>query len=575
MKNKDNIFKKFIIMLSIIITIFIFWGFKCYFSNSKNIKMFQNKTNLLLKKITDSHLIDQKDEYTIFFSISDIESRAIVFNETDSSFDIAWTNGCKKIKRFLKKNNYAPLWRKVDIINNLEKLSNEDLKYQLLSSKSGYFHNGIILDNNYDTAYLAAELNGTDSINYKDGSIKVLNLNKYLKESKRKQIKNSNHTYQIFQTDSWFCDDKNNVYTLINEELTYGRRKIFNTGKKYILNIIKNSTNYLINQFQDDGSFIYGIYPQYNEIINDYNILRHAGTVWSLICSYKIAPDENLANTIEKSISYLIKQIKYLNKSNAFVLEEKNNELKLGGASLTVIVLTEYMDTFKTNKYKDICLKLGNGILSMLNKKTGKFCHVLNEDGSLKDMTRTIYYDGEATFALCKLYGLNKDKKWLDATLASINYFIKNNYEDYCSQWIAYSLNEITKYKNDAKLYSFALKNLRNNINKLKNITISPTYFEFLGNIYQIYLKSKDNNIKIKYSQNDINQLIYLIDYRLDRLLDNYFYPEYAMYMKKPKNILNAFMIRNNNYRVRIDDVQHSIGGLYLYYQNYDSLINN
>ena len=83
-----------------------------------------------------------------------------------------------------------------------------------------------------------------------------------------------------------------------------------------------------------------------------------------------------------------------------------------------------------------------------------------------------------------------------------------------------------------------------------------------------------DKNFNIKYSKEDLKQLTFLINYRLERLLDNYFYPENAMYMKSPKTILNAFMLKEHNYRIRIDDVQHSIGGLYLYYQNYDSLIN-
>ena len=60
---------------------------------------------------------------------------------------------------------------------------------------------------------------------------------------------------------------------------------------------------------------------------------------------------------------------------------------------------------------------------------------------------------------------------------------------------------------------------------------------------------------------------------RADRQLNGYFFPEYAMYMKNPQRILDTFMVRHDGYRVRIDDVQHNIGGYYLYCVNYDKLV--
>ena len=55
--------------------------------------------------------------------------------------------------------------------------------------------------------------------------------------------------------------------------------------------------------------------------------------------------------------------------------------------------------------------------------------------------------------------------------------------------------------------------------------------------------------------------------------LDEYFYPEVAMYMEKPRAIWGAFMVREDSCRVRIDDVQNNIGGYYLYHENYEKLV--
>ena len=71
----------------------------------------------------------------------------------------------------------------------------------------------------------------------------------------------------------------------------------------------------------------------------------------------------------------------------------------------------------------------------------------------------------------------------------------------------------------------------------------------------------------------DLQMFLDTIYTRADRQLNGYFYPEYAMYMDNPRRILDTFMVRHDGYRVRIDDVQHNIGGYYLYYKNYEKMV--
>ena len=53
----------------------------------------------------------------------------------------------------------------------------------------------------------------------------------------------------------------------------------------------------------------------------------------------------------------------------------------------------------------------------------------------------------------------------------------------------------------------------------------------------------------------------------------NYFmFPEYAMYFRNPQTVLNSFAIREDNFRIRIDDIQHFMGGYYIYWKNYDRI---
>ena len=53
----------------------------------------------------------------------------------------------------------------------------------------------------------------------------------------------------------------------------------------------------------------------------------------------------------------------------------------------------------------------------------------------------------------------------------------------------------------------------------------------------------------------------------------NYFIqPEQAMYFSNPRLVLYSHVVREDNFRIRIDDIQHFMGGYYLYWKNYETV---
>ncbi len=315
------------------------------------------------------------------------------------------------------------------------------------------------------------------------------------------------------------------------------------------------------------------MYPRFDNEIENYNIVRHASTIWSLLCRYRIAPSQELAEHIDQTVGYLLSQIVYKDEDTAYLYEEKDDEIKLGGCGVAVVALTEYMDLFQTDVHREVCRKLGNGILTMLDQESGVYQHVLNGDFSLKEEMRTVYYDGEATFALCRLYGLTGEQKWLDAAESAVEHFIRADYTQYKDHWVAYSMAEITRYVTDRPdYYVFALDNVqRNQAEIYARDTTYHTYLELLMATFELYDRLVQSGADVKgFDQEAFLKTIYA---RADRMLNGYFYPEYAMYMADPQRIVDTFMVRHDGFRVRIDDVQHNIGGYYLYYKNYDKLV--
>lgn len=543
--------------------------------------LYDEKAGLVREKVIADDISGEMAPGTparvVFISVCDGTERAKVFTGTGADSEAAFDDANEQARAYVETYQFNPLWVKADIVNSSQLLSSDEFSVELRHWRHEFFRSGISFDMNFRTALLEAELNGAKILDYEEECVDFTYLNTYLKKAERTPLTSLPDNYVVFTCDGWFCDDDSTVYELNNSGYEYGRRDIDTIDKDFAEEVITNASGFLIDQVNADGSFVYGIYPRFDRDIDNYNIVRHASTLWSLICQFKMTGDPELMPVIDRAVDYMVNNyIVYSNDNTAYLLEKKSNEIKLGGCGVAVIALTEYMDTFKTSKYEDLCVALGNGILNMLNEDTGEYYHILNSDFTRKEAFRVVYYDGEASFALCKLYGLTKDSKWLDAVEAAVGHFIKADYTVYKDHWIAYTMNELTKYVDKEAYYEFALRNAQRNLDTIYNRdTTYHTYFELLMATFEVYDRMVERGIEVKYAQTefDLDYFLKTIYARADRLLNGYFFPEYAMYMQNPQRILNTFMVRHDGYRIRIDDVQHSVGGYYLYYENYEKLV--
>ncbi len=513
----------------------------------------------------------------VFLSVCNGDERTKVFTGKGDSFDAAWDDALNQAQDYVSDNTYSPVWVKADVMTEAEAFNTAEFSVELHHFRHEFFRYGIAFDSDFNTALLEAELNGAKILDYDAECVDESYLNTYLKKAGRDTLASLPDSYILFRCVGWMCDEDNEIYELISEDEDYGRRKVDTIDQDYAEMLVKNASGFLIDQVNKDGSFVYGMYPRFDHDIDNYNIVRHASTLWSLVCQYRMTGNKELVDVIDRAIEYLIDEaIIYVGDDRAYLYEEKSDEIKLGGCGVAVIALTEYMDAFDSDKYEDVAVKLGNGILTMLDQDTGEYYHVLNGDCSEKEEFRTVYYDGEATFALCKLYSITGDAKWLDAAQSAVEHFIDADYVQYKDHWVAYSMNEITKYIDDERYYTFALRNAQENLDRIYyRDTTYHTYFELLMSTFELYDRMIENGIHVDYLDNgfDLDYFLKTIYKRADHMLNGYFYPEYAMYMENPDRILDTFMVRHDGYRIRIDDVQHNVGGYYLYYKNYDKLV--
>lgn len=476
------------------------------------------------------------------------------FNKYNNYYFISYGNYNKNVNIVKKKTNIKEIikhYKNYDYIK-IDKIKNEKVvKYNELCNiiKNTNYNNFnyIISLNNNKINILKEELLIYKIIDYSNNNININNLNNYLT--------NKGYKYKF--------DIEDNITIINSESLFYNNNK-FEKNNFDLSTITSNNINRLINMQEDNGKFIYGYNIMTGNELTSYNILRHSGTVWSMIKYYQINHSEVLYQKINKALEYLISNIN-IQGNNAYVVENKSSEIKLGGNALALIAISEYLNTFNNDKYFAIAQKLATGIICMQNND-GSFIHVLNLDGSTKENFRTAYYDGEATLALLKFYQLSNDNAYLSHSKMAIDYFISNNYNKYSDHWISYAMKEYLKYDTSDKYITFALNNYILNANKFNTNSFSPTKLELLTTVYQTYYDLKDKNIFSKITLNfNINELNEKINKELSILLSFYLTNSLSIYYKNPNKITGGFYNLNDDYRMRIDDIQHSLLGIINY----------
>ena len=626
-------------------------------SSSFSQASFRGACRELLQAAQASGVYVPENGFIVFLSFSDGSARADVVHGSGADIAEAFADAQQKAWTLIQKKRQRFRWLKADVVTEYAPTDAKTLAYMIKEPGwNEFFRFGLTFDRSFRTALLEEELNGAKILDYASGSISLADLNRYLKKAGRPALPKLPEFFLLFQTAGFFYDaasaanaaaatdadsaastDADSasasgcVIPLIPDGLSRGRREIQNFDAAAARSFVTAAASFLEKQVQQDGSFRYGYYPRFDRVIPGYNCMRHASTIWSLLCQYRMTKKVSVLSLAARSIEYLLSHaLVYRDPDTAYLSEPLKNEIKLGGGGVLILAITEYLDLCSEEsrpaiprseeprpeilrsgkprpeilrsrepltkapnaeilhtkdvlpeqealrrRYTEIACALGNGILSLLNPETGEFSHVLNMDFSLKERYRTVYYDGEAAYALCRLYRLTKEEKWLFYAEKAVDHFLAADYTRYRDHWVAYAMNEITRYIHRDDYDTFALRNARVNLDFLyKRETTYHTFLELLMVTFETYERILAENPGLPYLKEfDLPYFLRTIRVRADRMLNGFFFPEYAMYMRCPDKILGSFMVRHDGFRVRIDDVQHNIGGFYLYYKNYSRLL--
>ena len=518
---------------------------------------------------------------TLFISLGNAETRCKVWSTTDVDLNKVIKRAMVYIDKSFSKSNASIEYIKLDLVQNIKEKEWGDVVTEIETQvHNNHFRKGISFDAQFGICLLEQEIYGRSVIrgvvynepNFIDEkNLKATLDKKYGKLTEKFDFKKIKKVY-LFDTQSAIYE-KQQFIELQTGGCQNGVRCIDeNNNKDHIIQMIEKNAAFLHDQIKDNGRFIYGYFPAYNREIKSYNTVRHCTSLYALIETFEINKQEQYWFKIHQSIDYALTHFyKEPQLGTAYMIDglDDEPEIKLGSNAAAILMLTKYQEITQDNRYQKYAESLAKGIQTMIDEQ-GETTHILNYPSlEIKDKFRIVYYDGEAALALLRLYQINKNTVLLDTVKLMFEHFISKNYDKYHDHWLSYCTNELTKICPEEKYFQFGLNNYLKHMDFIRNRqTVYATLLEMMMSAYKMLVRMEEQGFTELLKSAKFEELKELIQLRVEFQRNGFFYPEVAMYMQKPKNILHGFYVRHDRLRTRIDDQEHNLSG-YVAYINY------
>lgn len=196
------------------------------------------------------------------------------------------------------------------------------------------------------------------------------------------------------------------------------------------------------------GKFVYSYDAATGKVGPTYNLLRHAGSLWSIL-RVKADLTDPEKKTVMDGFRWLRDRTRMAGKDRRIVVE--GGKIKLGGNGLALLAITEMLrrdlDPDSSGQWEQVADGLAKGMIGQIEPGGRDFHHTLSFATGKPLPFRSDYYTGEALFGLLSWYRLRRKTgsgyaEWHDTPLDKIfQQKIKENYGvKFQSHWMAYAV---------------------------------------------------------------------------------------------------------------------------------------
>jgi hypothetical protein len=410
---------------------------------------------------------------------------------------------------------------------------------------------------------------------FQDGMLQIDLLMKYLTEAKHVNAETvllEEVNYYPIQFDS-FVEGTNGALV----KLFRGNEDPPSISLESLLKASMNGGEYLLKHQHTDGIFDYNYDARTNKTDWDYNLLRHAGTCYSLLELYQATGDIRFLESARIGIHALLRYASVPLDEHKHIdfetIVSERTEAKLGGAALAVLALAQYQLITHDSTWLPCARKLANFLLFQ-QKETGEFVSKYYYGIKESEPFESLYYPGESILALIRLYRVDPDPEWLLTAMRGADWLIltrdagKKIRDLPHDHWLLIALNELEQITGK-RLYTQHSFRIAQAI--LMEQCLHSRNHDWIGSFYDPPRSTPtatraEGLVAVWYlaRRTGSSNLLYLK--ALKRMasfqLRCQFTDENCIYLPRPDLAMGGFRRGLTDWEVRIDYVQHNISSL-------------
>ena len=471
----------------------------------------------------------------------------------------------------------SPRWIKLDVVREVGPIERLGARGRLRGARG---RSGLLFVSPLDAAFLAEEVLARGLIDERarllpERALDYLRLRDGDAKARTLQTRPRRLTVRRFSTFGYLDDTRTTV------RLFRGRVPRYRFHPTDLLAAAEAAGRYLARVTSQSGKFRYSYDATRDAFASRYNLVRHAGTVYSILELFEVTGEKELLDSCERAIGYLLKKVEPWGPETApvAIIVEKG-KIKLGGVALALLALAKHKTVTGSDAHLPLMRRLA-GYIRSVQQPDGRFIsQIFHPSGKPRDWTSG-YYPGEALFALTRLYELDRDEAWLDVATKGARYLILERDKGLeideltHDHWLLYALNELHRYR-PLPLFSKQSLRIARAIYTAQNR--DPARPEHLGSFYNpprsTPTATRSEGLLAAYQlarrvdrEDEAREILKTVVLAIGFQLQTQFTPGSALYQPAPAGSLGGFARSLTDYEVRIDYVQHNLSALLALYR--------